>query len=110
VKYQPYSIGFIQALGIALYVSLFASLITLAENSEWLHGFEPSMPFGPILFLLALIISATICSLLMFGHPFYLFMHEWKREAVQTVLWTVGFLVVILALIATGVLLFVRPV
>lgn len=109
MKHSPRFVGILQALGIALYVSLFASVITLSESSTWLQGFEPPMPFGPILFLLAFIISATVYSLLMFGYPFYLFMHEKKREAICTVLWTVCFLTLILALISAYVFLYIRP-
>lgn len=105
MKYSPRSIGSLQALGIALYVGLFASVITLTENSEWLHGFEPPMPFGPILFLLAFIISASICGGAMFGYPLCLFLHEKKREAVHTVLWSIGWLIVIFVLVAGSAVL-----
>ena len=105
MRYHPRVISLFQALGIAAYVTLFATLITVAEQSAFFETFEPPMPFAPILFLLTFIISATICSLLMFGYPFYLFMHEQKREAITTVLWSVGWLILILLLVAGGTLL-----
>jgi hypothetical protein len=101
----PRAVGFLQAVGIALYVSGFASIIAFVEQSAFFKDFDPSFPLGPIMFLLAFIISATTCSLLMFGYPFYLFMHEKKKEALHIVLWSVGWLALIFLVVLVSTLL-----
>jgi|GEM_PF-919422 hypothetical protein len=89
---SPKIVGLMQALGIALYVSAFASVPTFAERFALLRDFDPGLPFGPILFLLAFIISATICSSLMFGYPLFLLVRGEREKAFRIVLWSIAWL------------------
>jgi hypothetical protein len=91
--------GFLQALGIALYVGGFA--FSVQNISAWAKAtsLTTNPMFGMMIFLLVFIISATICASLMFGHPISLFMKGEKKKAIHTVFWTVGWLVVFLGVL-----------
>jgi len=76
---NPFKIGLFQALGLTLYVSLFASVVrTLGETN-----INPDPIFVIIAFLLAFIISATICTSIALVYPLDLFFSDRKKEALQ---------------------------
>ena len=95
--HAPRTIGFLQAVGVACYVSFFAVAVRTIGQWSDAHKIQPAPVFGIILFLLAFIISGVICVSLMFGYPGYLFARGDKSSAVKTVLWSIGWLVVLFA-------------
>ena len=97
MRHTPRTVGFLQAVGVACYVSFFAVAVrTIGQWSE-VHKIQPAPVFGIILFLLAFIISGTICVSLMFGYPGYLFLKNDKSNAVKTVFWSLAWLVALFA-------------
>lgn len=100
MKHSPRTIGFIQAAGLALYVSVFATAVQQLQNWPALRDAELSPVVGISLFLLTFIISALICSSVALGYPLFLFFSGARNEAMKTVLWTLVWLVVIAAVIA----------
>lgn len=106
MKKSSIKTGFYQALGIAIYVSIFA---VLAWNiGQWADSTSFDLPdVAQIAFMLTVfIISATICSSLMFAYPISLFMKGERKEAYATVGFSVMWLVIFLGLFGIGVLLF----
>lgn len=94
-------IGFLQALGLAIYITLVAFII---QNGNKLFG--PINNFwGPILFLTLFSFSVLICGFIALGYPVKLF---WIKKnpnlAIKIVAYTTGFLFIFL-LIIFGVLL-----
>ena len=104
MKTSPRIIGFIQAAGLALYVSIFATLVQQAQNWSLLHNVQPGPIMSIVLFLLAFIISALICGSLILGYPLLLFSSGKHHEAAKTVLWSLLWLVVIALLIGLSAL------
>lgn len=87
-------LGFLQALGVAIYCSLVGIIIWQGPNI-----FPKINPyFGPVAFLLLFSTSALICGLMVFYKPYKLFFAGKKKEAVKVVvstsLWLALFLVV----------------
>ena len=80
--------SFLHALGIAIYVSLVA---TLMQNGDRLFG-EMNNVVGPIAFLMLFTLSAAIVGSLGLGKPILLFLDGKKKEAVSFFLSTVGWL------------------
>lgn len=85
------TLGFFQALGVALYCSLLG--VFFWQGSKILP--EPGLPFGPMMFLLLFSTSVLICSLIVFYKPYKLFFEGKKKEAINAVvftsLWMFGF-------------------
>ena len=95
MKSTPRTIGFLQAAGLALYVSFFAFSVQFIDQWAKAHGAENAGPtVGITLVLLAFIISASICSSLMFAYPISLFFSHKKTEAIKTLAWSLGWLVI----------------
>lgn len=84
-------LGFLQALGVALYCSLIGVIFWQGENI-----FPKVNPyFGPVMFLLLFSTSVLICGLIVFYKPYRLFFEgnlpagrQGKKEALQLVLFT----------------------
>jgi hypothetical protein len=93
MKTSPRIIGFIQAAGLTLYVSLFATIIRQAQNWLLFQGIRSSPTASIILFLLAFVISALVCGSLILGRPLLLFFSGKHREAMQIILWSLLWLV-----------------
>ncbi len=107
MKNSPKIIGLIQALGLALYVSLFASGSRVVI--EWLKvrfdvpGSESAVPM--IAFLLAFVTSALICGAIVFGYSTYLFFQGKKEIAIPIVLWNIVWLIALFAACIIGFIL-----
>lgn len=88
--------GFLQALGVGIYILLIGLFISNA------NAVFPKIGnfFGPVLFLLLFSTSALICGLLVFYKPYRLFFDGKKKEAVEVVVstaaWLFGFLLIYL--------------
>jgi len=102
---SPKYIGFLQALGLAGYIGVFAMSLFRIQN--WVHtrNISPHPIMGIMLFLLAFVISALICSSLIFAYPVVLFFDGRRRDALQTVLWSGLWLVTIFLFVAIGTFL-----
>jgi hypothetical protein len=98
MKKTPTVVGLMQAVGLALYITLFATIATYAGNSNLGINIQP--PLAIIVFLMAFIISASICFSIAFVYPIKLFFEDKKREAVQTILWMIGWLLVLFVIVA----------
>lgn len=80
--------GFLQAGGVALYCAL-AGIIFWKGND--IFGRVPNY-FGPVAFLLLFSLSALICGILVFYYPYLLFFDGKKKEAIDLVLFTTGWI------------------
>lgn len=81
--------GLLHALGVAVYIASVAFLMT---NVERIFGdVEPGI-LGPMSFLMLFVLSAAIVGLLVFGKPVMLYLDGMKQEAIQLVIYTVGWL------------------
>jgi len=83
----------VDALGILVYVAMVAYFMTHASET---FGGEDKKFIDPIIFLLLFVVSASTTSLLFFGRPIYMYWEGLKREAVKLLLYTLGFLILIL--------------
>ncbi len=100
MKLSNLKIGFLEAAGLALYVSIFA--IAVQNVGEWLRAFNfrPQPVLSTILFLMVFVTSALICGSIILGYPATLFFNGKKREAVEIVLWSIVWLIVFLTIFA----------
>lgn len=82
------------AVGVFAYVMLVVLVMT---NAERIFGQMENF-WGPVTFLLLFVFSALVCGLLVFGRPIYLWLNNFKKEAIKMLLLTVANLFVILLL------------
>lgn len=94
-------IGFLQALGVAIYCGLVATFFWYMEKIDIP---EPNF-FGVALMLLLLVVSAAITGLLVFGYPVYLTMHGKVKQALPILGYT--FLYAILFFIIISLFVFI---
>lgn len=80
--------GLAQAGGVVIYCSL-VGLIFWKGNE--IFG-KMANYAGPVTFLLLFIVSALICAAIVFYQPYQLFFAGKKKEALDLVLFTTGFL------------------
>ena len=103
-KASPKIIGLLQALGLILYVSLFA--LSSRVVIEWLKlrfdvpGSESVVPMTA--FLLAFVTSSLICASIVFAYPLLLFFRGDKEMPIRIVLWNVVWLILAFALFILG--------
>ncbi len=88
--------AFIHAVGAAAYIALIA---TFMSNAARIFGPVNNGVIGATAFLLTFVISAAIMGLLVFGRPVLLYMDGLKKEAVSLLFYTLGFLILIAAII-----------
>lgn len=62
-------IAFLQALGIACYIAIFATTVYALQTWSVARDMEPHPALGIALFLLTFIFSALICGSVMFAYP-----------------------------------------
>ena len=79
-------VGFLQALGVALYVVLF--VLTARGASAYVEFVPLPDIIFPILFLLAFVFSALTCVLIVFGFPSMLVLEGKGKEALKVVILT----------------------
>lgn len=92
-------IGFLQATGLVVYVTSVSLFMSNAQN--W-FGQKEDTVMAPILMLTLFCASALICGLIALAYPIKLFWVEKKpMNAIKVIGFTVLFLVVFFALIAT---------
>lgn len=107
MKNSPKIVGLLQALGLMLYVSLFAlgsrAIIGWLKLRFDVPDSESAIPM--IAFLLAFVTSALICGTIVFGYPAYLFSQGKKEIAIPIVLWNTLWLVLAFALCIIGLII-----
>ncbi len=85
----------IDSIAAVAYVALISVLLT---NSRQLFGQVNSVISG-IAFLLTFVFSAALMGIVIFGKPILWYLDGFKKEAVKLVLYSMGFLFVILVLV-----------
>ncbi|OGG01886.1 hypothetical protein A2Z33_01410 [Candidatus Gottesmanbacteria bacterium RBG_16_52_11] len=83
-------LGFVQASGVAAYCSLVG--ILFYKGNE-IFGRVPNY-FGPVAFLLLFSVSALICGIAVFYHPYRIFFEGKKQAAADLVVATAGWLLI----------------
>lgn len=109
MKSSPRTVGFVQAAGLTLYVSLFATVVQRVQNLLLTRNLQPNPIVSIVLFLLAFVVSALICGSLVFGYPLLLFSTDKRSEATKIVLWTLLWLIVVSAVVALVGFFFLSP-
>lgn len=88
-------VGFIQAIGVAIYCSLISLFLwTMGHNIEN----APEIASGAVMLML-LVFSAAICGTLVFGYPVYLTFDKNIKKALQVLGYTFLYLLIIFILI-----------
>lgn len=106
MKTNPKIIGFVQAAGVSIYVTLLAVTFQFLQARPFVQNLHLDPPVSIIIFLLTFIISALICSASVFAYPIYLFSNSRGGEAAKTVAWTGFWLIIIFVLfVACSVLI-----
>jgi hypothetical protein len=98
----PDKAGFVQALGIVSYVTLFTGIIT--SVGKFMPGPDPW--WAPLVVLTLLCFSVLTCGLIVFYKPYMLFIDKQAKEAGQLVLSTAKWLG-ILTIIIVGLVVIV---
>lgn len=89
--------GFVPALGIVGYISLFTVFIMSAN--KFMPGPDPA--WAPLVFLTLFCFSVLICGLIVFYKPYTLFIDKKGKEAGQLVLGTTKWLGIFAVMIVT---------
>lgn len=85
----------LHALGVVVYIVGIRYAIELSSNL-----FTGSAEFsGFILVLLLLVFSVAVMAVLVFGRPVYLFLNGMKSEAIKFLLYTLGWMFVLLVIV-----------
>lgn len=90
--------SFLQSLGLISYIALVSTIFW--KGDEWFGKMDNYL--GPLAFLTLFSVSALICGFIVFGYPITLFfVRNMKKEAIRivvyTAVWTVSFLILLLA-------------
>jgi len=88
MRNSPKTIGFLQALGVAVYVIIFSVAVQKIQQLFISKDLYPKPALSIVFFLLAFIISALICWSVVFVYPIILFFKEEKDTAWKIFLWT----------------------
>lgn len=96
--------GVKQALGLVGYISLVAGFIY--KSSLFIGNVNQFV--GPLLFLTLFVVSALICSLIMFYEPYQLFLKNKRKESLELVVSITKWLGVFLILVIVGIVYFGR--
>jgi len=91
----------LHALGAGIYIMLVALFMS---NVEHIFG-KGNQILSMMAFLLLFVISASVMGLLIFGKPVMLFIEGQKKPAISLALYTIGFAILILALVLAIILL-----
>lgn len=86
-------VGLLQALEVTLYCGLIGLLFW--KGNEIFGKMDRLV--APVMFLVLFIVSALICTLMVFYYPYLLFFEKgMKKQAMEVVVWTTGWLAVFL--------------
>lgn len=92
----------VNSVGTLLYVILIATFFYFAETLFGQNGEEDKVFLIPVVMLLLLILSAAITGSLVFGRPILWYLDGRKKEALSLLLYTFGFiaLIIVISLVA----------
>lgn len=94
-------VGFLQAVGVAIYCSLVSLFFwSMGNNLD-----EPPQILGMAMMLLLLVFSAAVCGILVFGYPSYLMTQQNIKRALQILAYTMIFSVLIFGVILLLIIL-----
>lgn len=100
-KISTSTVGFLQAVGVLFYVGIATGFLRLMG---YYFTHDPGF-LGVILMLLLLVVSAAITGAIVFGYSAYLVLNQKIKEAIilfgYTVLYLLGFAIIILVLLST---------
>jgi hypothetical protein len=103
MKKSPIFIGFLQSLGLSLYILLIALVIWNGE--AWFGRIGNFL--GPILFLSLFVVSAIICALIALAYPFIVFWDKKNtKEAMRIVFYTAGWLTLFVLIFLVTLVIF----
>ncbi len=105
---SPAFAGFLQALGIVLYVVAF-SWLSMIIGPRIAGPYGGPQLISMALFLLAFCMSALICATLVLGYPVILVLQKQWKKGVQVFAWTLAWSVIIALLFLFSVLATVVP-
>ncbi|OIO45666.1 MAG: hypothetical protein AUJ28_03825 [Parcubacteria group bacterium CG1_02_37_51] len=88
-------VALMQSLGLAIYCAIVASLIWFLDTMN----VEPPGFSGIVFFLFLLVFSAAVCGLLFFGYAANLALNKRMTDAVAVVGYTIGFCMILLAIV-----------
>ncbi len=93
--------GFLQAFSLTLYCLLVGLIFW--KGDLWIGN---ASYLGPVLVLILFVVSALVCALLVFYRPYNIFLDGNKKEAVNLVLSTAVWLMIIflIAFLSTAVI------
>lgn len=98
MKKETFKYALINSLGATAYIALVATIMSNIERFIGPNGGDGNV-LSLIAFLSLFVISAAVMGLTIFGRPLMWYLNGEKTEAIKLALYTVGFLVVIAALI-----------
>jgi len=85
-----------QALAVLAYILLIAEIMSTMAN---LFANQPDKFLSPVAFLLLFVVSAAITGFLVLGKSATLYLEGLKREAIELFGYTIGWLVIIAAIV-----------
>ena len=85
--------SFVHSVGVLVYVFLVAALI---QNGDKLFGKNNNVA-SVMAFLMLFVFSATVVGGLVLAKPVMLYLNGQKKEAVKMLLYTVGWLLILMA-------------
>jgi hypothetical protein len=98
MKSSNFKVAFLQAVGLAAYISILVSIMNAT------HDFNIESHVGPllagILMLTLFVFSALVSGLIILGRPVFLFANGKKRDAVTIVIMSAGWLLVFLIVLS----------
>lgn len=94
-------ISLANALGVFLYTSAVAWVLFHVEQ---LFGRVRSF-WAPAALLMLFVFSATVVGLMVLGRPAYLYLNGFRRQALQLLFYTVGWLLLLTAVVFVGLAL-----
>ncbi len=92
MKFSPKIIGLMEATGVTLYISFFAVMARWIQQWLMVYRVQPPPTLAIILFLLAFILSALICGLIVFAYPVFLFFEGRKVDSLKIIGWGITWL------------------
>lgn len=98
-RFNPNLIGFLQALGVVVYVALISGVLDILGKSF----VQPAAFFTSVAILSLLVFSAAVTGSIVFAYPAYLGLNKRIKEALSvlgfTLLYLLGIIAVIMVLI-----------